>query len=227
MRIIDISQSFYEGMPSYPADWYPRFAMSRVMTPDTDPSPTTRHFSHLHLFPHNATHIESGFHFFPDGEQIDQVAIDRFVGRACVADLSHKGELEAIDGADLDAAVGAVWTPGDRLLVRTDYLERCWGRDDYWDQPPYLTPSAADWAIEHGAALVGLDCLTERPGDQSSVVHRMLLGAGIPILEYVTNLRAVREPVVQLVALPIRVANVEAAPARAVVLENGASGLAF
>ena len=224
MRIIDISQCFYEGMPSFPAAWYPQFSMSRAMTPDTDPYNTDRHFSHLHLFAHNATHIESGFHFFPDGEQIDEVAIDRFVGRACVADLSHKRELDQITAADLDAAVGAVWTSGDRLLIRTDYLDRCWGREDYWDLPPYLTPSAADWAVEHGASLVGLDCLTERPGDEESPVHRRLLAAGIPILEYITNLSQVREPVVGLVALPIRVGNVEAAPARAVILESGAGG---
>jgi arylformamidase len=165
--------------------------------------------------------VESAFHFFSDGQQIDQVPVERFVGRACVADLSHKRELEEITAADLDAAVGENWRTGDRLLVRTDYLHRCWGRADYWDQPPYLTPSAAEWAVEHGAALVGLDCLTERPGDQASPVHRRLLGAGIPILEYITNLHKVAQPVVQLVALPISVANVEAAPARAVVIEEG------
>jgi arylformamidase len=222
MRIIDISHSYYEGMPSYPSEWFPEFSISRTMTPATDPNGTNRHFSHLHLFPHNATHVDSPFHFFADGQQIDEVPVERFVGRACVADLSHKRELEEITAADLDAAVGERWTTGDRLLVRTDYLHRCWGREDYWDQPPYLTPSAAAWAVEHGASLVGLDCLTERPGDQASPVHHTLLGAGIPILEYITNLHKVAQPVVQLVALPISVANVEAAPARAVVfVEEG------
>jgi arylformamidase len=110
MRIIDISHSYYEGMPSYPSDWYPRFSISRAMTPGTDPSGTGRHFSHLHLFPHNGTHVESAFHFFADGQQIDQVPVERFVGRACIADLSHKGELEEITAADLDAAVGECWS---------------------------------------------------------------------------------------------------------------------
>ena len=83
-----------------------------------------------------------------------------------------------------------------------------------------MTPSAARWAIDNGAALVGFDCLTERPGDAESPVHHALLAAGIPILEYVANLHELRQPVVQLFALPIKVADVEAAPARVVAIEE-------
>lgn len=219
MCIVDITHGFYPGMPSYPADWYPKFSVTRAMTPETDPAGTGRHFSQIHVFPHNGTHIESAFHFFSDGARIDEVAMERFIGWACVADLSHKGELEPVTGEDLDRAVGDVWQAGDRLLVRTDYLHTHWGRPDYWDRPPYLTPSAARWAVDHEASLVGLDCLTERPGDTTSPVHRQLLEHDIPILEYITNLHLVRQRVVRLIALPLKVADVEAAPARAVVIE--------
>lgn len=71
-----------------------------------------------------------------------------------------------------------------------------------------------------GAVLVGLDCITERPDDRSGQVHRRLLGAGIPILENIQNLDQVTGPVVQLMALPIKVSDVEAAPVRAVVFDG-------
>ena len=71
--------------------------------------------------------------------------------------------------------------------------------------PPYLTPSAAEWAIDNGASLFGLDCLTERPGDAESPVHHALLAAGIPLLEYVTNMHELTKSVVQLAALPMKV----------------------
>lgn len=220
-RLIDITHGYYPGMPSYPADWFPKFALHRAMTPETDPNGTKRTFSRFDLFPHNATHIEYTLHFDPSGEGIDAVPLSVLVGRACVANLSHKRDLEPVTGDDLEAAVGAVFQTGDRLLIRTDYLQNNWGAPDYWDRPPYLTPSAADWAVERGAVLVGFDCLTERPGDAASPVHHRLLGARIPLLEYITNLHEVRETVVQLVALPIKVAGAEAAPARAVVIEEG------
>jgi arylformamidase len=221
MRLVDLTHGFYPDMPAYPADWFPRFSIERAMTPDSDPAGTRRTFSLLHLFPHNATHIEFQLHFDPQGAPVDAVPLTNLIGRACVADLSHKQDLDPVTADDLDRAVGAVWRPGDRLLVRTDYLKRAWGRADYWDRPPYLTASAADWAVAHEASLVGLDCLTEQPGDTTSPVHRRLLQAGIPLLEYLANLHQLRQRVIQLIALPIKVADVEAAPARVVAVENG------
>ncbi|MFF7333613.1 cyclase family protein [Streptomyces sp. NPDC090306] len=220
MKVIDISQGWYEGMPSYDAPWYPKFGVRRAMTPESDPAGGGRTFSDLHIFPHNGTHVESGFHFFEDGEKIDEVPLDTLVGRACVADLSDKRDLDPVTGDDLEKALRDVWQRGDRLLVRTDHPLRYLGREDYWDKPPYLTVSAADWAVDNGAVLVGMDCITERPDDRSGQVHRRLLGAGIPILENIQNLDQIGSPVAHLMALPIKVAGVEAAPARAVVVEG-------
>jgi arylformamidase len=220
MKMIDISQGWHEGMPSYDAPWYPTFGIRRAMTPRTDPAGGGRTFSDLQIFPHNGTHVESGYHFFEDREKIDEVPLETFVGRACVADLSHKRDLDPVTGQDLDEALHGTWQPGDRLLIRTDHPNRYLGRDDYWDKPPYLTISAADWMVDNGACLVGMDCITERPDDRSGQVHRRLLAAGIPILENIQNLHLVTGPVVQLMALPIKIVGVEAAPVRAVVFDG-------
>jgi arylformamidase len=220
-RLVDLTQGFYEGMLSYPAEWFPKFSVDRQMTPETDPYGTKRTFSNLHLFPHNGTHIEYRLHFYPGSEGINAVPLETLIGRACVADLSYKKDLEPVTGEDLEETLRPVWTPGDRLLIRTDYLHRNWGKADYWDRPPYLTVSAASWAIENKAILVGFDCLTERPGDPQSPVHHALLAANIPILEYLANLHELTEQVVQLYALPIKVDGVEAAPARVVAVEQG------
>lgn len=220
MRLIDISQGWYVGMPSFDAPWYPQFAIDRAMTPATDPTGTDRTFTTLHLFPHNGSHVESGMHFFPGGPPIGEVPLEVFVGRAVVADLSHKQDLDRIDAADLEQAVADSWHPGDRLLIRTDHPRRHLGAADYWDRAPYLTPSAADWAVRNGAALVGMDCVTERQGERTFPVHRRLLAAGIPLLENITNLDQVSRRVVWLAALPIKVADVEAAPVRAVVFDG-------
>lgn len=219
-RLVDLTHGFYDGMPSYPADWFPKFVSERSMTPETDPYGTKRTFSYLHVFPHNGTHMEYKLHFYPGTEGIDEVPLRTLIGRACVADLSHKGELDEVTGDDLEKALRPVWQPGDRLLIRTDYLRHNWGRSDYWDRPPYLTPSAAQWAIDNGACLIGFDCLTERPGDGESPVHHALLAAGIPLLEYVTNMHELTRQVVQLIALPTKVAGAEAAPARVIAVED-------
>lgn len=220
MKMIDISQGWHEGMPSYDAPWYPDFGIRKAMSPETDPAGVGRTFSDLRIFPHNGSHVESGYHFYADREKIDEVPLETFVGRACVADLSDKRDLDPVTGEDLEKALRDVWRPGDRLLVRTDHPNRYLGRDDYWDKPPYLTLSAAEWMVDNGARLVGMDCITERPDDRSGQVHLRLLGAGIPLLENIQNLDRISRPVVQLMALPIKITGVEAAPVRAVVFEG-------
>ena len=220
MTFVDISQGWYDGMPSYEASWYPEFSSHPVMTPASDPSGVGRTFTELHLFPHNGTHIESGYHFFQDGKKIDEVPLETFIGPAVVADLSHKQDLDPVTGDDLEKAVGEVWQEGHRLLIRTDHPVRHLGDPDYWATAAYLTPEAADWIVEHRASLVGMDCITEKPGPGDSPVHRRLLGAGVPILENIRNLHLISKREVHLVALPVLVSGVEAAPTRALVFED-------
>lgn len=221
MRMVDLSLGFREGMPAYGASWYPSFAIRPIMSPETDPVKQGRSFSQFLMNPHNATHLDAPSHFFAGAPTIDELEAERFAGPALVANLSHKGVREPITGDDLEAAVGDLMQPGLRLLIRTDYLDRHWGDADFWQKPPYLVQSAAEWCVDRGAVLVGLDCLTEEPGDRDFPVHRALLGAHIPILEYICNLGALTERQVWLFALPVLVHGAEAAPARAVAFEGG------
>jgi len=220
MRIIDLSLGFSHEMPAYGASWYPSMEVRPIMTPETDPARQGRRFSQFLMNPHNATHIDAPNHFFPDAPGVANLAPAIFMGPALVLDLTQKGLREPVTAADLNVAAHGRTRPGLRLLLRTDYLDDHWGEPDFWQKPPYLDESAARWCVEQGAALVGLDFLTEEPGDRAFPVHRTLLGAGIPILEYIRNLRALREPEVWLSALPVLVHGAEAAPVRAIALEG-------
>lgn len=221
MRVVDLSHGFSAGMPAYGASWYPEFEVRPLMTPETDPAGQGRTFSQFVMNPHNATHVDAPSHFFPGAPGVSDLDPALFIGPALVADLSHKGRREPITGADLKAAAGGRLRAGERLLIRTDYLDRHWGEPDFWQSPPHLAASAADWCVVQGVRLVGLDCLTEEPGDRAFPVHRRLLGAGIPILEYIRNLAALRTRRVWLYAVPVLVHGAEAAPARVVALEGG------
>lgn len=84
-----------------------------------------------------------------------------------------------------------------------------------------LSSSSAQSLIDHGAVLVGTDELSIEPAesvDAGAPVHRLLLGAGIPILE---GLRLHHVPPGEyfLVALPLRFQHSEASPVRAVLLD--------
>jgi arylformamidase len=222
-RIVDLSLGFSEGMPAYGASWYPSFELRRIMTPQTDPVGHGRTFSQFLMNPHNATHIDAPSHFFPGAAAVEELDPALFVGPAVVADLTHKKMYEPITGEDLAAATAGALPPGSRLLIRTDYLDRHWGDPDFWQKPPYLVESAARWCVDQQVILVGLDCLTEEPGDRAFQVHRLLLGAGIPIIEYIRNLGALQGPQIWLCALPILVQGAEGSPVRAIAWEGGDS----
>ncbi|MHB8062821.1 MAG: cyclase family protein [Ruminiclostridium sp.] len=225
MKIVDLTQGFYIGLKPYNAAWYPRFEMKAVMIPSTDTNGTTRTFTQHNIFCHNATHVESSLHFFPDGKPINEVDLEILVGPAIVADLSYKSVREPIYADDLEKAVGDIVNDGCRLLIRTDYLNNYWESDSYWDNPPYLTLDAVNWIVEKKIKLVGIDCLTEKPGDITSPVHFNLLKNDIPIIEYIKNMNQLSQKEVFLIALPILVKGAEAAAARVIAIDGKVTGV--
>lgn len=221
MRLIDLTLGYSHGMPAYGTSWYKEMEIRPIMTPETDPTGHGRRFSQFVINPHNATHVDAPSHFVPGGKNVNELDPALFVGPALVLDLTHKGLLDPVTCADLEAAAKGRMRPGLRLLLRTDYLDQHWGDPDFWQKPPYLAASAADWCVAQGASLVGLDFLTEEPGDRHFPVHRRLLEAGIPILEYLCNLSALQQDEVWLMAAPVQVIGAEASPVRALAVEGG------
>lgn len=68
------------------------------------------------------------------------------------------------------------------MLVQTDW-SRHWGTTAYFTGSPFLTANVA---------VVGIDSLNiDDVDDLTRPVHDTLLGAGIPVLEHLTNLGAV------------------------------------
>ncbi len=61
-RFVDLTHGFYDGMPSYPADWFPQFVSERTMTPrPTRTAPSARSPT---CVPAQRTHMEYRLHFF-------------------------------------------------------------------------------------------------------------------------------------------------------------------
>ena len=114
----------------------------------------------------------------------------------------------------VDAGILAARAPSgaERLLLRT------------WQPgtpgPPtrsYLTPDGARWIVESGARLLGIDSFSVDPLDDESLeAHRILLGAGIPILECL-DLRQVRPGSYFLIAVPLRLESGDGSPVRALL----------
>jgi arylformamidase len=178
---------------------------------------------------HTGTHVESALHSIEDGEAVDEVALERVIGDAVVLDLTPTEAMQILDVADLEEANGKLDAsgesirPGDILLLRTDWAQRHIGTPKYFKESPGLTEEAARWIVGRGPKSVGCDFFEEpaarQPGwtaDQF-VVHLAILGAGIPLIEGLVNLRDL-PPRVRFFAPFYKFKGVESAPARAFAL---------
>jgi arylformamidase len=208
-RVHDISLAIEPGLPTWPTSdgFRTRWAM-RIDAGDS------ANVTVLEADVHTGTHVESALHFLADGDALDRTPIERFVGPAVVVEI----EGDAATGGALERAGILVGTT--RLLVKTRNSERWakgWGPFD----PEYvaLTPDAAEWVAGHGMELVGLDHLSiQRYGDDGET-HRILMRAGVTILEGL-NLAGVEPGEYTLVCAPIKLTGTEAAPARALLIDR-------
>ena len=153
--------------------------------------------SSVHQSLHTGAHIDSPLHVFEDGITTAEIALDQVMGEALVVDLSFAGANHAITIDDLKRG-GADDVKRGRHRAPAHRLDRqMYGRwPDYFTQSPYFPPeSRSGWWTE-GPKNIGFDFFEEycaRLPDFTSEdfpMHRVILGAGVVIMEGLTNLGA-------------------------------------
>jgi arylformamidase len=162
---------------------------------------------------HTGTHVDAPSHFIKGGKGIDRVDLSRFVGPTWVADLRRvKGGISAIDLAKARIPRGS-----RRVLLRTSNSVLWHPARAFRTDFVYLAPDGADWLVERGVQLVGIDYLSiEGYGVRRAPTHKRLLGAGVPILEGL-DLFKIRPGRWQMAAFPLRIENGDAGLTRAVL----------
>jgi arylformamidase len=214
MAVHDISLPIRPGLPTWPGSRGFRTSLAMSMA-DGDPANVTW----LELDVHTGTHVEGPLHFIADGATVDAFEIERFVGPALVVAVGGASvTAEALEALDIPAGT-------DRLLLRTSNSDR-WaalarGTGDATYEPDYvaLTPEGAAWVAARGIGLIGTDHLSIQRADDDGETHRILMRAGVAILEGL-NLADVAPGRYDLVCVPLRLVGTEAAPARAVLIDQ-------
>jgi len=210
-RIVDLSQEVTPDLQVFPG--YPQ--------PSFLPWTTREHHGYLaealFLVTHSGTHIDAPWHYRPEGKKIHELSVSQFVVRCRLLDLRPRRARAAIGAAVLRAAARVAGvTPGDAVILRTGW-EAMRGRDAYLGQNPGLDQRGAEELVVQGASLVGIDTASvDLPGAGDFPAHHTLLRAGVPILENLANLGAVRTSTFTLVALPLRLRGATGSPVRAV-----------
>lgn len=212
MMFIDISVGLSRGMLTFPGN--PSVSIlpaSRIRRGDAV------NISEMRMGTHAGTHIDAPLHF-GKGADVSQLPLRRLIGECYVADFSS---LEhEVTMKDL--------RPKERLFKNRILLLKTRNSNLLRDavfHPDYvhLTMDAAEYLVEQGVRLVGIDYLSIERYKGDGAVHRILLEEGIPIVETL-DLTGVEEGNYFFIFLPLKILGGDGAPGRAVLMEKNEEG---
>jgi arylformamidase len=155
---------------------------------------------------------ESGTVTMSQMTTIDKMPLDTIMGPARVIEIKDK---DTIKPAELEAHD---IRPGERILFKT-VNSSYYRLGSFVEDFVHITQDTARYLKDRKISVVGVDYLAvgsfrDRPGMLE--VHRILLGAGIWIIEAL-DLSAVKGGRYEIICLPIRIKNGDAAQSRAIV----------
>jgi len=204
MKLYDISLTIAEDLPVWPGD--PKIEIKKISQIDDGEEANVTHIS---ACVHIGTHVDAPDHFLGNGDTVENLSLDLLVGPALVAEIPVEGQISAMD---LQAAKIPKGTK--RLLLKTANSQ-IWMEDlkEFKEDFIALEADAAEYLVNRGVEVVGLDYLSVAPFADPAPTHQILLKAGTLIIEGL-NLSKIEPGEYTLYCLPLKIKGSDGAPAR-------------
>ena len=193
LRIIDITKDLITT-ETYPGDPTPELSIfSSIAGGDSC------NMAKLSTTLHCGTHADAPLHFIENGKTINAVPLEKFIGECRVIEV----DTEMITGEYVDKH----FPKGTkRVLIKS-------GGKAYFEK------TGAEEAAFLGYDLIGTDGMSIGSAADQINPHRAILGENVAVLENL-DLSDVAPGRYFLVAMPVKINGVEAAPVRAVLLDG-------
>ncbi|MEN6298591.1 MAG: cyclase family protein [Anaerolineaceae bacterium] len=208
MQIYDISLTIEPGMTIWPGD--PEVNLERVATIGKNSS---ANISKLSMGVHAGTHVDAPIHFIPSGTGVDQLPLKILTGRVYVLEMLKPNliTVDELKKADIP--------PRTRRLIIKTRNSQIWSSNNRRFQEEFVGIDAegAQFLVDHGVKLIGLDYLSIAPYKQGKLPHEIFLKSGVVIVEGL-NLSKVSQGRYSLYCLPLKLLNADGAPARAILI---------
>lgn len=203
---VDVSVALHSHMVNWPGD--PPVMIDRVLDMEHG-APCNVSAANMGL--HTGTHMDPPLHYVRDGLSLDRMPLDATIGPCRVIEIADPVSIKPaeLERHGLEA--------GERVLFKTRNSGRCWSTDQFLDDFVYVSLEGARYLAEHRVRTVGVDYLSVGGfHDDGVAIHHALLEAGIWIIEGL-DLAQIAPGNYELICLPIKVAQSDGAPARAVL----------
>ncbi|HUT45621.1 MAG TPA: cyclase family protein [Sedimentisphaerales bacterium] len=175
----------------------------------------------LSLYSHCGTHIDAPVHFGVGTQTIDTIPVENLIGPAWVADIRPVEPRALIEPEHL-GDIARQFKPGESLLICTGW-SAFYGREQYREELPRISAKLARWCVEKKVRMLGV----EPPSvadvnniEELTTIHQILFKGGVIVVEGLANLASLSRPKVTFIALPLKIAGGDGAPARAVAIEE-------
>ena len=212
-RVVDLSHVIEDGMTTYPGLPGPHicdFWTREGSAPNYDDGSTFQ-IGKIEMVANTGTYLDSPFHRYADGKDLADLPLSSLADLPGIVARQPWEKDIAVD----TAAFERLDVRGKAVLVQTGW-DRHWRTERYGENHPFLTTAAAEWLIERGAALVGIDSNNiDDTRVRARPVHTKLLGAEIPICEHMTGLGQLPDEGFRLSAVPPKVRGMGTFPVRA------------
>jgi arylformamidase len=212
--LVDLSHVISDGMTTYPGLPGPIVCdfLSREESRAHYAEGTEFQIGRIELVSNTGTYVDVPFHRYAEGVDLADQELWPLAGRpAFVVDatVTRDRRIDAARLAGLDVA-------GHAVLLRTGE-DQHFGTERYGaNEHPFLTEDGAAFLRDARAALVGIDAVNiDDMGDTTRPAHTLLLGAGIPICEHLTQLDELPVSGARFFAVPPRFRGVGTFPVRA------------
>ena len=212
-RLVDLSHLIEAGMTTYRGLPGPQICdyWTREHSAQFYDDGSSFQIGRIDMVANTGTYLDAPFHRYAGGADLGQLALARL---AALPGLVVRSDDMAVDSA----AFAGLDLAGKAVLVHTGW-DRHWRTPAYFEDHPFLTEGAARLLAERGARLVGIDSHNiDDTRRRARPVHTILLGAGVPICEHMTNLAALPAAGFTFTAVPPKIAGMGTFPVRAFAL---------
>ena len=222
---LDLTLSVSKTLPMFPGSPRPQFIEWSNIECDG---------YNLELFfasTHSGTHIDAPYHFAKTGKKVDQILLERLIGRATLIKLDGgrasrpnyaitKDDIQSFEETYTSKEDCAI-TQKAMVIFYTGWQKEHLTKKDYFTANPGLDKSAARYLASKKISMVGIDSPSIDVGcDSAFAAHHILADAGIPIVENLTNLQKIDSVKFDFVVLPLKLKGASGSPVRALALSR-------
>jgi arylformamidase len=216
-EILDVSHAIGAGTETYPGLPTPRLETLVDYEASSARYAGKSEFTigSYHLCGNTGTYMDAPIHRYRGAADLAALPIERLVHVPVV--LIDASECCRAIGPEVFAQLDLT---GKAVLVRSDWSRR-FGTPRYFEPNPHLTEAACRLLVSHAPAIVGIDSVNiDDMADLARPAHTLLLGAGIPICEHLTQLDALTGEHELFHAAPVAWRGGATFPVRAYVLRG-------